>query len=66
MDDIARSVGAVSVRVAVVPGRNVIGIELPNARRDTVYLREDLESDPLSALAQSLESRLARISAARL
>ena len=45
-DDIARSMSAVSVRVAVVPGRNVIGIELPNARRDTVYLREILESDP--------------------
>lgn len=45
-DDIARSMSAVSVRVAVVPGRNVIGIELPNARRDTVYLREILESEP--------------------
>jgi S-DNA-T family DNA segregation ATPase FtsK/SpoIIIE len=39
-DDIARSMSAVSVRVAVVPGRNVIGIELPNLRRETVYLRE--------------------------
>ena len=46
VDDIARSMSAISVRVAVVPGRNVIGIELPNARRDTVYLREILESDP--------------------
>jgi S-DNA-T family DNA segregation ATPase FtsK/SpoIIIE len=44
-DDIARSMSAVSVRVAVVPGRNVIGIELPNSRRETVYLREILESD---------------------
>ena len=44
-DDIARSMSAVSVRVAVVPGRNVIGIELPNARRETVYLRELLEAD---------------------
>jgi len=44
-DDIARSMSAVSVRVAVVPGRNVIGIELPNARRETVYLREILEAD---------------------
>ena len=34
-DDIARSLSAVSVRVAVVPGKNVIGIELPNARRET-------------------------------
>ena len=39
-DDIARSMSAVSARVAVVPGRNAIGIELPNHRRDTVYLRE--------------------------
>jgi S-DNA-T family DNA segregation ATPase FtsK/SpoIIIE len=39
-DDIARSMSAISVRVAVVPGRNVIGIELPNASRETVYLRE--------------------------
>ncbi len=42
-DDIARSMAAVSVRCAVIPGRNVIGIELPNARRQTVYLRELLE-----------------------
>ena len=39
-DDIARSMSAVSVRIAVVPGRNVIGIELPNDRRETVSLRE--------------------------
>ncbi|MDP4025336.1 DNA translocase FtsK [Methylobacterium sp. NEAU 140] len=39
-DDIARSMSAVSARVAVVPGRNVIGIELPNEVRETVYLRE--------------------------
>ncbi|GLK76653.1 hypothetical protein GCM10008171_19070 [Methylopila jiangsuensis] len=42
--DIARSMSAVSARVAVVEGRNVIGIELPNARRETVYLRELLET----------------------
>lgn len=41
-DDIARSMSAVSVRAAVVPGRNVIGIELPNKIRQTVYLREML------------------------
>ncbi|WP_407528237.1 DNA translocase FtsK, partial [Methylobacterium oryzisoli] len=39
-DDIARSMSAVSARVAVVQGRNAIGIELPNAKRETVYLRE--------------------------
>ncbi|MEK7802754.1 MAG: DNA translocase FtsK 4TM domain-containing protein, partial [Pseudomonadota bacterium] len=42
-DDIARSMSAVSVRAAVVPGRNVIGIELPNKKRQTVYLRELME-----------------------
>ncbi len=41
-DDIARSMCAISARVAVVPGRNVIGIELPNAQRETVYLRDIL------------------------
>jgi S-DNA-T family DNA segregation ATPase FtsK/SpoIIIE len=44
-DDIARSMSAQSTRVATVPGRNVIGIELPNARRETVLLRDLLESD---------------------
>ncbi len=44
-DDIARSMSAVSARVAAVPGRNVIGIELPNQRREKVVLR-DLLSTP--------------------
>jgi S-DNA-T family DNA segregation ATPase FtsK/SpoIIIE len=43
-DDIARSMSAIACRVAVVPGRNAIGIELPNAKRETVYLREILAS----------------------
>src|SRR5215471_15205725 len=43
-DDIARSMSAISVRVAVVSGRNVIGIELPNRKAETVFLRELLES----------------------
>ena len=42
-DDIARSMSAVSVRVAVVPGQNVIGIELPNTDRQVVVLREILD-----------------------
>jgi S-DNA-T family DNA segregation ATPase FtsK/SpoIIIE len=42
-DDIARSMSAISVRVAVVPGRTVIGIELPNLKAETVYLRELLD-----------------------
>ncbi|WP_404925624.1 DNA translocase FtsK [Mesorhizobium sp. ORM16] len=44
-DDIARSMSAISARVAVVPGRNVIGIELPNEARETVYFRELIESE---------------------
>jgi S-DNA-T family DNA segregation ATPase FtsK/SpoIIIE len=39
-DDIARSLSVIAVRIATVPGRNVIGIEIPNAKRDTVYLSE--------------------------
>ncbi len=39
-DDIARSMSVASARVSVVPGRNAIGIELPNQRRETVYLRD--------------------------
>jgi S-DNA-T family DNA segregation ATPase FtsK/SpoIIIE len=43
-DDIARSMSALSARVAVVSGRNAIGIELPNPGREKVYLRELLGS----------------------
>ncbi|MGU3541171.1 DNA translocase FtsK, partial [Methylobacterium sp. A54F] len=53
-DDIARSMSAVSARVAVVPGRNAIGIELPNARRETVYLRELLASNDFAETKQKL------------
>lgn len=44
-DDIARSMSAISVRCAVIPGRNVIGIELPNARRQTVHFHQMLGTD---------------------
>jgi DNA segregation ATPase FtsK/SpoIIIE, S-DNA-T family len=44
-DDIARSMSAISARVAVVSGRNAIGIELPNPKRETVYLRELMQGD---------------------
>ncbi len=43
-DDVARSMSAVAARIAVIPGRNVMGIELPNQTRETVYLREMLAS----------------------
>lgn len=39
-DDVARSLSVLSVRIATVPGRNVIGIEVPNAKRETVYFSE--------------------------
>jgi DNA segregation ATPase FtsK/SpoIIIE, S-DNA-T family len=54
-DDIARSMSAVAARVAVVPGRNAIGIELPNDRREIVMLRELLESPDF----QETDARLA-------
>ena len=44
-DDIARSMSAVSVRIAVVPGSNTIGIEMPNPKRETVYLRDLIDAD---------------------
>jgi S-DNA-T family DNA segregation ATPase FtsK/SpoIIIE len=43
-DDVARSMSAVAARIAVISGRNVIGIELPNQMRETVYLREMIAS----------------------
>jgi S-DNA-T family DNA segregation ATPase FtsK/SpoIIIE len=53
-DDIARSMSAVSARVAVVQGRNAIGVELPNVKRETVYLRELLDSPDFGATKQKL------------
>ncbi|RTL86983.1 DUF87 domain-containing protein, partial [Ancylobacter aquaticus] len=52
--DIARSMSAISARVAVVEGRNVIGIELPNQRRETVWLREMLASHEFEAARAKL------------
>lgn len=43
--DIARNMSAESARIAVVPGRNAMGVELPNRRRETVWLRDMLESE---------------------
>jgi S-DNA-T family DNA segregation ATPase FtsK/SpoIIIE len=42
-DDIARSMSVVAVRIARVPARNIIGIELPNPKRETVFFREMLD-----------------------
>jgi len=43
-DDIARSMSSVSARIAVIPGKTAIGIELPNPKREMIFLREMLES----------------------
>jgi len=53
-DDIARSMSAVSARVAVVSGRNAIGIELPNPTREKVYLRELLAGKDYEGTATKL------------
>ena len=59
-DDIARSMSAVSARVAVVPGRNAIGIELPNHRRETVYLRELLACEDFEKTKHKLAIALGK------
>jgi S-DNA-T family DNA segregation ATPase FtsK/SpoIIIE len=59
-DDIARSMSAVSARVAVVQGRNAIGIELPNVRRETVYLRELLGSEAFEKTSLNLALALGK------
>jgi S-DNA-T family DNA segregation ATPase FtsK/SpoIIIE len=51
-EDIARAMSATSARVAVIPGRNAIGIELPNPTRETVYLRDLLNANEFYPLAQ--------------
>jgi len=44
-DDIARSMCAISVRIAVVPGTDVIGIEIPNQKRETVWFKDLIEDE---------------------
>jgi S-DNA-T family DNA segregation ATPase FtsK/SpoIIIE len=58
--DIARSMSAVSVRIAVVPGQNVIGIELPNLNREMVYMRELVESKEFEKSTNSLPLALGK------
>ncbi len=53
-DDIARSMSVAACRVAVVQGRNAIGIELPNAKRETVYLRDLLAAPDYEKATQLL------------
>ena len=59
-DDIARSMSALSARVSTVPGRSVIGIELPNENRETVLLREILASRDYGDGDQSLPLALGK------
>ncbi len=59
-DDIARSMSAISARVAVVPGRNAIGIELPNPRREKVLLRELIATSDFSESGHKLAIALGK------
>jgi DNA segregation ATPase FtsK/SpoIIIE, S-DNA-T family len=59
-DDIARSLSVTAVRIATVPGRNVIGIEVPNARRETVFLSEILGSEDVQKHAGRLALALGK------
>ncbi|MDR2794777.1 MAG: DNA translocase FtsK 4TM domain-containing protein, partial [Holosporaceae bacterium] len=58
--DIARYMSAISARVAVIPGRNALGIELPNTKRQTVFLRELLESSVYKKSAGALPITLGK------
>ncbi|MGE0830889.1 MAG: DNA translocase FtsK [Hyphomonadaceae bacterium] len=53
-DDIARSMSATAARVAVIPGRNAIGIELPNPKRETVFMRTLLSSPSFAGVQGGL------------
>jgi DNA segregation ATPase FtsK/SpoIIIE, S-DNA-T family len=59
-DDLARSMGAACVRAAAIPGRNAIGIELPNPRREKVLLRELLDSEAFRATKATLPLALGK------
>lgn len=58
--DIARSMSAKSARISVTPGRSAIGIELPNASRETVFLRELLEEQEFQQSTMSLPIALGK------
>ena len=48
-EDIARNTSSVSARVSTIPGKNTVGIEIPNEKRDDVYLREIIEDKKFSS-----------------
>ncbi len=59
-DDIARSMSAISARISVIPGRNAMGIELPNSKRETVYLRDMIEGDEFTQTESNLPLALGK------
>ena len=59
-DDIARHTSSVSARVSVIPGKNTVGIEIPNIKRDDVYLSEIIASDNFSKKENSLPIALGK------
>ncbi|HEX3576344.1 MAG TPA: DNA translocase FtsK 4TM domain-containing protein [Rhodopila sp.] len=59
-DDVARSLSVTAVRIATVPGRNVIGIEVPNSKRETVFLSEIMSSDEVTKSSGRLSLALGK------
>lgn len=59
-DDISRSMAALSARIAPVPGKSVIGIELPNSKRETVFLHEMLAHKAFSGSKAALPLALGK------
>ncbi len=59
-DDIARSMSAISARISVIPGRNAIGIELPNSQREMVVLREMIEDEDFASTDAKLPLALGK------
>jgi S-DNA-T family DNA segregation ATPase FtsK/SpoIIIE len=60
-DDLALALSAVSIRiVAPIPGKSVVGIEIPNAVRETVFLKEIIDSDPFRASKSKLSFGLGK------
>ena len=53
-DDIARSMSALSTRISAIPGRDAIGIEIPNKQRETVFLKELIDNHIFNSTSHSL------------